>query len=120
MTRPQPTSPPSSSSSPVHIQTRNSSSHRHFFKHFHTNPKPFMEITSFPFLSQEDYSHIFTLFPDMDDFDINGEGGLKKRRRKEEDGNNNNGPMSDILTTLILLDEEEKQEQEEFFVQTQQ
>ncbi|XP_021804919.1 protein ALP1-like [Prunus avium] len=121
MTRAQPTSPSSSSSSPVHIQTRNSSSHRHFFKHFHTNPKPFMEITSFPFLSQEDYSHFYTLFPDMDDFEINGEGGLKKRRRKEDDSNNNNnGAMSDILTTLILLDEEEKQEQEEFFVQTQQ
>ncbi|CAB4318578.1 unnamed protein product [Prunus armeniaca] len=79
-----------------------------------------MEIKSFPFLSQEDYSHFYTLFPDMDDFDITGEGGLKKRRRKEDDSNNNNGPMSDILTTLILLDEEEKQEQEEFFVQTQQ
>ncbi|TQE04781.1 hypothetical protein C1H46_009634 [Malus baccata] len=85
-----------------------------------------MEITPFPFLSQEDDSHFYTLLSDMDEFDINGGNHTLKKRRKD-DGNNHGGgagaapgAMSDILASLILLDEEEKLEQESYLVEAQQ
>ncbi|KAM1047174.1 hypothetical protein ACFX2I_026538 [Malus domestica] len=122
----QPTTP----SPPVHLRTRNSNSHRHFVKHLSDPSKstPLMEITPFPLLNQEDYTHFYTLFTDMDEFDING-GNHNLKKRRKDDGSNNGigggagaapGAMSDILASLILLDEEEKQEQESYLVEAQQ
>jgi hypothetical protein len=41
-----------------------------------------MEISS-PFLSQEDCSHFYSLFQDMESFNVNA--NPKKRQRKEDD-----------------------------------
>ncbi|XP_031255699.1 protein ALP1-like [Pistacia vera] len=79
-----------------------------------------MEITPFPFLNQEEFSHFLGLFPEMD----NGNTNLKKRRRKEDEEQKgeelNKSAWSDILTSLIMLDEEEKREQEQWSTQSHQ
>lgn len=89
-----------------------------------------MEISSFPFLNQEEFSHLFSLFPEMEDFNSNNNNNnnnsTKKRRRKDEEVNEfdseglKKNALRDILTSLIMLDEEEKQEQEEWAVESQQ
>lgn len=79
-----------------------------------------MEISSYPFLNQDDFSHFYSLFPEMDELGMNNDS--KKRRRKDEEENNGDGdgkegfgnnPFRDILTSLILFDEEEKHEQKQ-------
>lgn len=70
-----------------------------------------MEISSFPYLNQDDFSHFYSLFPEMDDLGVNNDS--KKRRRNDEEDDNKNAPFRDILTSIILLDEEEKQEQKQ-------
>ncbi|XP_062091078.1 protein ALP1-like [Humulus lupulus] len=80
-----------------------------------------MEISSVSFLNQDDISHLYSLFPEMDELGVNHES--KKRRRKEEEygfdevegfrNENGGGGFKEILTSLILLDEEEKQEQKQ-------
>ncbi|XP_012076974.1 protein ALP1-like [Jatropha curcas] len=100
-----------------------------------------MEISSFPFLNQDEISHFYSLFQDMDTsatgtgaFGVNND--LKKRKRKgdEEDGDGNKDPfqqhdkqddlkksaMRDILASLLMLDEEEKQEQQQWVIDSQQ
>lgn len=87
-----------------------------------------MEISSFPFLNQEEISHFCSLLQDMDDND------LRKRKRKDDDddgdenpfqqGNKGDdlkkSPMPDILASLLLLDEEERQEQQQWDSEFQQ
>ncbi|KAI4335264.1 hypothetical protein L6164_013928 [Bauhinia variegata] len=91
-----------------------------------------MEISLVPFLSQEDYSHLYTLFPEMDSaFNLNT--NTKKRQRKDDEGggrgNNdgssgelmkNNNSLQDILASLLLLDEEENREQEKWLMESEQ
>ncbi|KAJ4708689.1 Harbinger transposase-derived nuclease [Melia azedarach] len=98
-----------------------------------------MEVTPFPFLNQEEYSHILGLFSEMEDRNnnnnsgFNGNNNLNKRRRNDDDdGDQQKGSdkqqqelkssaaWSDILTSIILLDEEEKREQEQFSVESHQ
>lgn len=84
-----------------------------------------MEISSFPFLNQEDFAHFFSLFPEMDDFNVNN-NSPSKRRRKDEEGNDadaeglKKSALTDLLASLIMLDEEEKQEQDQWVVESQQ
>ncbi|KAM6583505.1 hypothetical protein CsatB_010507 [Cannabis sativa] len=84
-----------------------------------------MEISSVSLFSQDDISHLYTLFPEMEDWGVNNDS--KKWRRKEEEygfdelegfdngngGGAGSGGFKEILTSLILLDEEEKQEQKQ-------
>nr|XP_023890080.1 protein ALP1-like [Quercus suber]POE63977.1 protein alp1-like [Quercus suber] len=93
-----------------------------------------MEITSFPFLNQEDFSLFFTSFQEMDNVNVNGNNNSnnnnnKKRQRKGEDFNyyyddeetkKKSSGFTDILASIMLLDEEEKQEQELWFMEDQQ
>lgn len=97
-----------------------------------------MEISSFPFLNQDEISHFYTLFQDMDTnvTGLNGNLGVNnKRKRKgdDEDGDGNQDPfqlqqeedlkksaMRDILASLLMLDEEEKQEQQRSLIDSQQ
>ncbi|KAG5225489.1 protein ALP [Salix suchowensis] len=92
-----------------------------------------MEISLFPFLNQEEISHLHSsLFQDMNNSsftsdDDDNSANLKRRKKDGEDdeymlggsrknksiNNSNNSLMSDILTSLILLDEEEKQEHQQ-------
>ncbi|KAJ7955920.1 Harbinger transposase-derived nuclease [Quillaja saponaria] len=79
-----------------------------------------MEISSIPFLNQEDFSHLYSLFQEMDNFNVNNSS--KKRRRKDEEGEGGDGnggkddlkknTFKDILSSLVLFDEEEKHEEE--------
>ncbi|KAG6740542.1 protein ALP1-like [Populus alba x Populus x berolinensis] len=94
-----------------------------------------MEISPFPFLNQEEISHLYSsLFQDMDNNSLtsndNINANLKRRRKDGEDDedklgglrkakSNNNSLMSDILTSLILLDEEEKQEHQQWVIESQ-
>ncbi|GMH18088.1 hypothetical protein Nepgr_019929 [Nepenthes gracilis] len=79
-----------------------------------------MEISSFPFLTPEDYSHFNSLYPELDSPDpVN-----KSNKRRRTDGNGNGGnvregsedlkeptaTVNEILASLLLMDEEEKQE----------
>ncbi|KAL5572429.1 hypothetical protein UlMin_022026 [Ulmus minor] len=82
-----------------------------------------MEIGSFPFLNQEEFSHFYSLFPEMEDSNVNVES--KKRRRKDEEDEDMEGlkkksQFRDILTSLILLDEEEKQEENQWAIESEQ
>lgn len=84
-----------------------------------------MEISSSPFLSQEDCSHFYSLFEDMEEnFNVNA--NPKKRQRKDDDVSDKEETkktaLRDILTSIILLDEQEKQEreQERWVMETQQ
>jgi len=90
-----------------------------------------MEISSFPFLSQEDFSHLYTLLPEIEDFNMNNNNNSnnKKRRRKDDDDEEENefdneglkkNAWREILTSLIMLDEEEKQEHEQWAAESQQ
>lgn len=89
-----------------------------------------MEISPFPFLNQEEISHLYSLFQDIDSNTLatNSNAHLKRRRKDgEEDesgwkkikSSNNNSVMSDILSSLILLDEEEKQEYQQWAIESQ-
>ncbi|XP_006372028.1 protein ALP1-like [Populus trichocarpa] len=94
-----------------------------------------MEISPFPFLNQEEISHLCSsLFQDMDNNSLtsndNINANLKRRRKDGEDDedklgglrkakSNNNSLMSDILTSLILLDEEEKQGHQQWAIESQ-
>ncbi|KAF9683165.1 hypothetical protein SADUNF_Sadunf05G0184100 [Salix dunnii] len=89
-----------------------------------------MEISPFPFLNQEEISHLYSLFQDIDSSTLatNSNAYLKRRRKDgEEDesgwknikSGNNNSVMSDILSSLILLDEEEKQEYQQWAIESQ-
>ncbi len=80
-----------------------------------------MEITSFPLLSQEDYSPLFTLFQDVDNANANVNMNTNvKRLRDEETKKKSNSGLMDILTTIVMLDEEEKQEQQQWLMENQQ
>ncbi|KAJ4899346.1 Uncharacterized protein Rs2_13297 [Raphanus sativus] len=82
-----------------------------------------MEVSasSFPYLQDDECSHLLGLFQDMDSapsgFEFEGFGNdtnTKKRSRKEEEDVNgsNKAASGDILATLLVLDEEAKQQQE--------
>ncbi|KAK7281237.1 hypothetical protein RIF29_09034 [Crotalaria pallida] len=89
-----------------------------------------------PFLTQEDFSHFYNLFHDMDsNLNLNPNNNNKKRHRNNGDdeggggggrkkkGNSDGSSSSDvkeILSSILLLDEEEKQEQHERFVESEQ
>ncbi|EEF48052.1 protein ALP1-like [Ricinus communis] len=108
-----------------------------------------MEISSFPLLNQDDFSHFYSLLQDMDssNADTNNTNGssaassfglnndIKKRKRKSD--NEDNDPfllqlpnteddlkksttMRNILASLLMLDEEEKQEQQQWLIDSQQ
>ncbi|GLT45050.1 hypothetical protein SLA2020_189140 [Shorea laevis] len=82
-----------------------------------------MEITSFPFLSQEEFPHITTWFPEMDDEFGGNNNNLKKRRRKDQEFEMDeltNGLCGDILASILLLDEEAKQEQDQWLIELEQ
>ncbi|KAK7328984.1 hypothetical protein VNO77_23126 [Canavalia gladiata] len=98
-----------------------------------------MELGPVPFFTQEDYSHFYNLFPDMDSNDFNVNNGnnnnnnnKKKRNRKDDEGggkgkgqngNNNddsNSNLKDMLASLILLEEEENQEEQNRVVESEQ
>lgn len=88
-----------------------------------------MEISSSPFLNQDDFSHFFPLFQDMDydGVDINTHGSVTATAITDsvDDGdlkksNNNTNTMRDILASLLMLDEEEKQEQHQWFSDSHQ
>ncbi|KAK5770174.1 hypothetical protein PVK06_046324 [Gossypium arboreum] len=88
---------------------------------------PNMDISSFSFLSPEDFCSISTnpWFQDLDN-------GFNKRRKKEDDskGGFGNGCFNDeglkksgfgdILASLLLLEEEAKQEEAEWMSESQQ
>ncbi|KAJ7979309.1 Harbinger transposase-derived nuclease [Quillaja saponaria] len=88
-----------------------------------------MEISSVPLLNQEDFSQFYSLFQEMDDFNVNNNNS-KKRRRKEEEGESGDGNGSkdelkkskynDILTSLILFDEAEKHDEGKRVMESQQ
>ncbi|KAL3593001.1 hypothetical protein D5086_011641 [Populus alba] len=89
-----------------------------------------MEISPFPFLNQEEISHLHSLFQDIDSNTLatNSNAHLKRRRKDgEEDesgwkkikSSKNNPVMSDILSSLLLLDEEEKQEYQQWAIESQ-
>ncbi|XP_059633153.1 protein ALP1-like [Cornus florida] len=74
---------------------------KHFIKHFP------MEISSFPFLDQEDYYPIHSLFQEIDT------DNTKKRQRTDTVGDDDDQlskktSIKEILTTLLFLDQEEK------------
>ncbi|XP_042972470.1 protein ALP1-like [Carya illinoinensis] len=78
-----------------------------------------MEISSFPFLNQEDHSYHYSLFQEMENFNVNKNS--IKRRRKESGGGNKeetteNALKDMLLSSLVLLGEEEKQDQEQRWV----
>ncbi|WCJ42725.1 PIF / Ping-Pong family of plant transposase [Euphorbia peplus] len=100
-----------------------------------------MEISSFPFLNQDDISLFYnTLFnQDMDinnydttsGFEVNHD--LKKRKRDDDDDdggdkddslkknkNNKSSAMRDILASLMLLEEEEKEDIHQWDFETHQ
>ncbi|KAK7303979.1 hypothetical protein RJT34_14936 [Clitoria ternatea] len=85
-----------------------------------------MEIGHVPFFTQEDYSHFYNLFPDMDSNNLNLTNNRKRNRKDDEGGgggekenaqngnnsnSNNNNSLKDILASLILLEEEETKEE---------
>ncbi|KAJ8766698.1 hypothetical protein K2173_004522 [Erythroxylum novogranatense] len=95
-----------------------------------------MEISSFPFLNQDEISHFYSLLQDMD-CNINGSftatnNNLRRRRKRdddEEDGKNRDhlqqdefetNAMRDIITSLTTLDEEEKLEQVQWSIESEQ
>ncbi|KAK6941353.1 Harbinger transposase-derived nuclease domain [Dillenia turbinata] len=74
-----------------------------------------MEISSGPFLNQDDYNYFYTFFQGMEgnsgneDFNNNNNNGDgKKRRRIDSDSN-----IKEILSAVMLWDEEEKFENDE-------
>ncbi|KAK6944802.1 Harbinger transposase-derived nuclease domain [Dillenia turbinata] len=73
-----------------------------------------MEISSVPFLNQDDYNYFYTFFQGMEDnssneeFNDNNNGDGKKRRRIDSNSN-----VKEILSAIMLLDEEEKFENDE-------
>lgn len=81
-----------------------------------------MEISSFPFLNQEDCSHFYSLFQDMENFNVNA--SPRKRQRKDDEVSDKEETkktaLRDILTSLILLDEQEKEEKEGWVMEAQQ
>ncbi|GMN53071.1 hypothetical protein TIFTF001_022210 [Ficus carica] len=94
-----------------------------------------MEISSsVPFLNQDDFSHFFSLFPEMDDtFGVNLSSGNDSRKRRRKDGQDepeddeagvnaskNGGGFKEFLASLMLLDEDEKQEQKQREIDFQQ
>uniref|UniRef100_A0A5B7AWJ3 DDE Tnp4 domain-containing protein n=1 Tax=Davidia involucrata TaxID=16924 RepID=A0A5B7AWJ3_DAVIN len=84
-----------------------------------------MEISSFPFLNQEDSSNFYSFFQDIDTNDAHIDNN-KKRQRKDYEYVDDNGASSkeasveEILTTLLLLDEEEKSDQEKWTLESEQ
>ncbi|KAJ8750655.1 hypothetical protein K2173_015836 [Erythroxylum novogranatense] len=97
-----------------------------------------MEIPSFTFLNQDEGSHFFSLFQDMDSNVINSFSGhnnnnnLRKRRKRddeeEEEGDRvhrvkpeeaKKNAMRDIISTLFMLDEEEKREEQQWVIDSQ-
>ncbi|KAF5743067.1 hypothetical protein HS088_TW09G01129 [Tripterygium wilfordii] len=91
-----------------------------------------MEITPFSFLNQEDISHLYSLFQDMEG-SFSGNANLKKRRRKDDEGDNNKknnnqsdkegtkmSTMNDIIASFIILDDEEKRAQNQWVIESQQ
>ncbi|KAK7411901.1 hypothetical protein VNO78_03345 [Psophocarpus tetragonolobus] len=89
-----------------------------------------MEISSVPFFTQEDYSHLYNLFADTDPNNLN----KRKRNRKDDEGggggaeqigyngnnSNDSNNLKDLLASLIMLDEEESQEERNRMVESQQ
>ncbi|CAN6968001.1 hypothetical protein Bca4012_080606 [Brassica carinata] len=80
-----------------------------------------MEVSAFPFpyLQDDECSHLLGLFQDMDsapsgfEFENVGNDNTRKRPRKEEEEEVNGSDKAasgDILATLLLLDEEAKQQ----------
>ncbi|XP_022147686.1 uncharacterized protein LOC111016554, partial [Momordica charantia] len=70
-----------------------------------------MEITSFPFLNQEELLPIYSLFSDMDNFSVNQSS--KKRRRQDGDGDDQSQSSfdgNDLLKLPFWYDQEEKQQ----------
>ncbi|KAI9112485.1 hypothetical protein K1719_016408 [Acacia pycnantha] len=90
-----------------------------------------MEITSVPFLNQEDYSHFYNLYSEMDSY-LGVNNNANKRGRSDEEGgddgrrNSNDyddlkkNSLRDIFTSLILLDEEDKQEDKKRAMESEQ
>lgn len=70
-----------------------------------------------PFLTQEDYSHFYHLFQDMDSNNNNNNQNNKGGGEGEQGGGDKEKPknatsnLKDIITSLILLEEEENQDQ---------
>ncbi|XP_018844935.1 protein ALP1-like [Juglans regia] len=78
-----------------------------------------MEISSFPFLNQEDHSYLYSLFQETENFNVNKKS--IKRRRKESGGGNKEETKQSALRDMLLgslglLGEEEKQDQERGWV----
>ncbi|XP_028787073.1 protein ALP1-like [Neltuma alba] len=81
-----------------------------------------MEISPVPFLNQEDYSHFYSLYSEMDSY-LGVNDNANKRGRKDDEGGNDGrrsvneyhdlkkNSLKDIFTSLVLLDEEDKQEE---------
>ncbi|KAF5726072.1 hypothetical protein HS088_TW23G00812 [Tripterygium wilfordii] len=90
-----------------------------------------MELTTFPFLNQEEISHFYSLFQDLEGC-FNGNTNLKKRRREDDEGDNNKknnqsdkegtkmSALNDILASLIMFNEEEEIEQNQWVIESQQ
>ncbi|KAB1209361.1 putative nuclease HARBI1 [Morella rubra] len=74
------------------------------------------------FINEEDYSHFYSLFQDMENVNVNNT--TKKRRRKDSDSGNKDetkkNALKEILTSLVLLDEQEKQEETQWVMESQQ
>lgn len=73
-----------------------------------------MEISSFPFLNQEELLPIYGLFSEMDSFSVNQSS--QKRRRQDGDGDDDDQIQSsfdgnDLLKLPFWFDHEEKQQQ---------
>ncbi|XP_044464641.1 protein ALP1-like [Mangifera indica] len=62
-----------------------------------------MEISPFPFLNQDEFSHFLGLFPEMG----KGSSNLKKRKKGKDDEELMKSAWSDILASFIMTDEEE-------------
>ncbi|XP_065849088.1 protein ALP1-like [Euphorbia lathyris] len=91
-----------------------------------------MEISSFPFLNQEEISHFYSLFQDMDN--TTAATNSTKRKREEDDHGEEKGnkkpfqkdesltksALRDVLASIMMLDEEEKQELHQWDFETQQ
>ncbi|GLU10079.1 hypothetical protein SLE2022_269050 [Rubroshorea leprosula] len=82
-----------------------------------------MEITPFPFLTEEELAHFYTCFQEMDN-NLNGNSDYPNKRRRKDDESGfedfKKAGCGGILASILLLDEEAKQEQDQWFIESEQ